>query len=339
MRWITGIIYIVLLVQTSTTFLPPRWQRWPWEKVKHPVSKAELPIEDCGVHDIISVQLSSCSSIPCSLPRGTDVTVDVKFNGNEIASPMKQEVYYILNSVRTKATIIPETCEGVNCPLHVDNALQFIATLRVSSSLPTLRGTLHWELVNANQQAIVCYKLLISSGTELRNKLFKKVSDKRLLVQLFQVLHLRMNQFVILLVLVPLAFADVVPVKECKAGALPFSVDIVGCTKLPCDLPRGEEVVANVDFSPEAEVTELRPVVFATALGITVPFVLPNDRQNACDWLEGSQCPLSAGEDVRYVLRLPVEKSYPTIPVDVELQLVDQNDQFVSCFRVQAKVV
>ncbi|XP_053698625.1 NPC intracellular cholesterol transporter 2-like [Sabethes cyaneus] len=162
---------------------------------------------------------------------------------------------------------------------------------------------------------------------------------EKVLVQLLRVLHLRMSKLVILLALVSLAFADVVPVRQCKAGALPVAVDIVGCSKLPCDLPRGQEVVANVDFSPAVEVAELRPVVFATALGVTVPFVLPSDRQNACDWLEGARCPLSAGEDVRYVLRLPVEKAYPAIPVEVELQLVDQEDQPVSCFRVQAKVV
>lgn len=112
-----------------------------------------------------------------------------------------------------------------------------------------------------------------------------------------------------------------------------------GCQKPPCELKRGEDAVAFVDFSTGEEVVKLRPVVYATALGLTVPFHMPPDRQDACEWLQGSRCPLSAGEDVRYELRLPVEKVYPAVAVDVELQLVDQDDQIVSCFSVEAKVV
>ncbi|XP_065074231.1 NPC intracellular cholesterol transporter 2-like [Ochlerotatus camptorhynchus] len=149
-----------------------------------------------------------------------------------------------------------------------------------------------------------------------------------------------MNKCLLVVVAVlPLVFADVVPVKECKAGSLPVAVDIQGCQKLPCELKRGEDAVAFVDFSTGEEVARLRPDVYATALGVTVPFIMPPDRQDACEWLQGSRCPLSAGEDVRYELRLPVEKAYPALAVDVELRLVDQDDQIVSCFSVQAKVV
>ncbi|XP_058456683.1 NPC intracellular cholesterol transporter 2-like [Malaya genurostris] len=148
-----------------------------------------------------------------------------------------------------------------------------------------------------------------------------------------------MNKCMILLAILPLICADVVPVKRCKSGSLPTAVDVLGCSKLPCKLPRGQDVIAHVDFSPAAEVSGLRPVVFATALGVTVPFVMPDDRQDACQWLDGSRCPLSAGEGVRYILKLPVEKHYPPIPVDVELKLVDDADQVVTCFKVQARVI
>ncbi|XP_039443321.1 NPC intracellular cholesterol transporter 2 homolog a-like [Culex pipiens pallens] len=146
---------------------------------------------------------------------------------------------------------------------------------------------------------------------------------------------------VVLVALVPaLVLTDVVSVQQCKSGgALPSGVDIEGCTKVPCQLVRGQDAVAHVDFTALSEVSKLRPVVLATALGITVPFELPADRQDACEWLEDSRCPLSEQEEARYELRLPVEKSYPPIGVDVQLQLVDQDGQVVSCFSVEAKVV
>lgn len=149
-----------------------------------------------------------------------------------------------------------------------------------------------------------------------------------------------MAKFVILIAFLSLAAADVVPVKECSPdGSLPFAVDVVGCKQQPCELPRGQDATVYVDFTASKEVTKLRPVVHATVFGATVPFEMPGDRQNACDWLVDSRCPLSEGEDVRYQLALPVEKSYPAVSLTVMLELVDQDDETVTCFTVQAKVV
>ncbi|XP_058812963.1 NPC intracellular cholesterol transporter 2-like [Topomyia yanbarensis] len=149
-----------------------------------------------------------------------------------------------------------------------------------------------------------------------------------------------MNKFAFLVAILPsLVFTEIVPVQECQTGPLPTSVDVIGCSKLPCKLSRGQEAVVYVDFRPASDASALRPSVFATVLGVTVPFSLPEDWQNACDWLVGTRCPLTAGEDVMYVLRLPVQKTYPPVAVDVELRLIDQAEQVVSCFVVSAKVV
>ncbi|XP_055587453.1 NPC intracellular cholesterol transporter 2 homolog a-like [Uranotaenia lowii] len=141
-------------------------------------------------------------------------------------------------------------------------------------------------------------------------------------------------------VLLPIAFADVIPVLKCGENVPePVAVNIEGCSQIPCELGRGKDAVALVDFTVGSPVTALKPLVHAKALGVTVPFVLPEDRQDACQWLQGTRCPLSAQEDVRYELRLPVQQAYPAIAVEVELKLVDQDEQVVSCFKVQAKVV
>uniref|UniRef100_A0A182JEZ5 MD-2-related lipid-recognition domain-containing protein n=1 Tax=Anopheles atroparvus TaxID=41427 RepID=A0A182JEZ5_ANOAO len=137
-----------------------------------------------------------------------------------------------------------------------------------------------------------------------------------------------------------LALADVVQVQECTTGSLPSSVDVAGCKATPCDLPKGQDASVLVHFTAGQQLTSLRPLVHASlAAGVTVPFVLPPDRQDACDWLVGAQCPLSPDEDVTYELRLPVLASYPSLSLTVELQLLDQNGAVVTCFRVPAKVV
>ncbi|XP_058456668.1 uncharacterized protein LOC131434047 [Malaya genurostris] len=157
-----GVIFALLFpVQTFGVVLPSlSRQRWPWLGIK-----TELPVEDCGApHDIISVQLSSCSSSPCSLPRGTNVTVNAEFssNGTTMSGSLKHEVYFILNSVKTKATVIPATCEGTYCPFQGEVGLRFTATLLVNSTLPMLRGSLQWELRNDSTDVMLCYKIQIT---------------------------------------------------------------------------------------------------------------------------------------------------------------------------------
>ncbi|XP_058812951.1 NPC intracellular cholesterol transporter 2 [Topomyia yanbarensis] len=162
MKCIIGIVVIfgLLAAQTSGVALTNRGQRWPWFR-----TKSGLPVEDCGAtYDILSVQFSSCSNIPCVMPRGTDVTVVAEFSatGASALPSLKHEVYFVLNYVKTKATVTPAACEGAYCPLQGDIGLRFTAALHVSSLLPALRGTLHWELRNDNKDVLLCYEILIT---------------------------------------------------------------------------------------------------------------------------------------------------------------------------------
>lgn len=77
----------------------------------------------------------------------------------------------------------------------------------------------------------------------------------------------------------------------------------------------------------------------ATALGITAPYPLPAEFADTCAWLEGSSCPLSANEDVTYRLTIPVLPIYPLVSLSIEIDIVDQAQNSVSCFVVDARVV
>lgn len=77
----------------------------------------------------------------------------------------------------------------------------------------------------------------------------------------------------------------------------------------------------------------------ATALGITAPYPLPAEFADTCAWLEGSSCPLSANEDVTYRLTIPVLPIYPLVSLSIEIDIVDQAENSVSCFVVDARVV
>uniref|UniRef100_A0A182N741 MD-2-related lipid-recognition domain-containing protein n=1 Tax=Anopheles dirus TaxID=7168 RepID=A0A182N741_9DIPT len=135
------------------------------------------------------------------------------------------------------------------------------------------------------------------------------------------------------------ALADVVTVHQCSEGPVPLSVDVLDCRSAPCELPRGQDAAVMVEFTASKPLSALVPKVHASIGGLTVPFELPDDRKDACNWLVGAVCPISRGEDVMYELRLPILASYPSLSLTVELKLVDQEQGVVTCFQLQAKVV
>lgn len=86
----------------------------------------------------------------------------------------------------------------------------------------------------------------------------------------------------------------------------------------------------EIDFRSLAA-TSLRPIVWATALGQTIEYVLPPDQQNACNHLNRGSCPTSQDEDVTYRFVFPITPIYPPIPVTVQLTLVNHANATIFC--------
>jgi hypothetical protein len=55
--------------------------------------------------------------------------------------------------------------------------------------------------------------------------------------------------------------------------------------------------------------------------------------------LNDSQCPLDANEDATYILKMPILKIYPTIKIEIQLELIGDNNQSQFCFKVDCEVV
>ncbi|XP_058812615.1 NPC intracellular cholesterol transporter 2-like [Topomyia yanbarensis] len=133
---------------------------------------------------------------------------------------------------------------------------------------------------------------------------------------------------------------DVVPARACNGGRpFPNTVRIENCPSMPCSLRRGTDANMAMEFSAVRDASNLRINVLATALGITVPYELPEDRSAACNWLVQSRCPISAGEDLVYHLSMPITSIYPLISVTIQIDVVDQSGQSQGCFIVDARVV
>uniref|UniRef100_A0A182QTP8 MD-2-related lipid-recognition domain-containing protein n=1 Tax=Anopheles farauti TaxID=69004 RepID=A0A182QTP8_9DIPT len=151
-----------------------------------------------------------------------------------------------------------------------------------------------------------------------------------------------MYRFAVLLVALVASgsLTEALQTNACSNGAPHASrVEISGCTQMPCDLVRGSDVGMELDFVAPFAAESLRYTVVATALGITAPYELPPDRANACNWLTGTACPISQGEDITSTLSMPVLPIYPLVTLVIQVSVVDGQDRPLTCFSVNARVV
>uniref|UniRef100_A0A034WC65 Epididymal secretory protein E1 n=1 Tax=Bactrocera dorsalis TaxID=27457 RepID=A0A034WC65_BACDO len=138
-----------------------------------------------------------------------------------------------------------------------------------------------------------------------------------------------------------LASVSATNVRQCTNGRpFPLSVEIEGCTTMPCNVVKGSTAVMKVNFvGTRDNIKSINGVVHATALGLTVPYPLPDDVADVCrNLLYGASCPIDESEDVVYNFNFYIDPSYPEVSVKVELDLVDEDKQSVACFVTDIKV-
>lgn len=71
-------------------------------------------------------------------------------------------------------------------------------------------------------------------------------------------------------------------------------------------------------------------------MGATIPYPYPE--QDACKSLINGECPLKKDAEVTYNLEMPISKTYPTVTINIEFSLVDENKNVQVCFNVDVKV-
>lgn len=107
---------------------------------------------------------------------------------------------------------------------------------------------------------------------------------------------------------------------------------------MPCSVQKGRDVNMQLEFLVLNQIQTLRPSVRATALGVTVPYQLPAHMQNACNFLSNVNCPLSVGHIPTYHFDFPISHIYPSIPVRVELTLLDDQNRAATCFSIDLRI-
>lgn len=84
---------------------------------------------------------------------------------------------------------------------------------------------------------------------------------------------------------------------------------------------------------------KVKAKVKAFALGVETTYDLPASKADVCANLMDAECPLEAGEDVKYLLLFPILPSFPNVPVVVEMYFVGDDGSNIACLRLPAVVV
>ncbi|KAM7361977.1 Niemann-Pick type C-2d [Cochliomyia hominivorax] len=145
--------------------------------------------------------------------------------------------------------------------------------------------------------------------------------------------------FGFLLIANGIIFVQSTEVKKCSDNKpFPLDVRVKGCDVPPCDIVKGTSVEFEIDFVKKI-ITKATTLVKAKTLGITVPYDLPENVRDVCsNLMHEAYCPLYTTEDVTYLFLFPIASSYPEISVNVEIYLVDQDEDLVTCFKCDIKV-
>uniref|UniRef100_A0A4Y0BWA7 MD-2-related lipid-recognition domain-containing protein n=1 Tax=Anopheles funestus TaxID=62324 RepID=A0A4Y0BWA7_ANOFN len=151
-----------------------------------------------------------------------------------------------------------------------------------------------------------------------------------------------MYKFLLIAALLPAVVFGQTPFRPCGNGIpTPASLNIEGCTSLPCTVVSGGGLVARGIgiVSPVATPT-LEAHLTARLLGLDVGFEIPEDLRDACAvGISGASCPIAAGESFDYELNYSMELPLVGITVQVQVGLTAADGTDVTCIEIDAAIV
>jgi len=108
---------------------------------------------DCGsqVGAVSAVSVDPCTSQPCVLPKGKNYTIGVTFKSAETTAVAHAKVYGKVLGIKVPFALPqPDGClnSGIACPIQKGQEYTYTATLPISTSYPSVRVIVEWDLMD-----------------------------------------------------------------------------------------------------------------------------------------------------------------------------------------------
>ncbi|KYQ56006.1 Protein NPC2 like protein [Trachymyrmex zeteki] len=130
-------------------------------------SSLAFVFEDCGSEagKLNEISISSCdvSDEKCSLPRGKDIKVFIKFTPSRDISDITAHAFGVLLDVPIpfplkNSDVCKDSNSGVKCPLKKDQETEFKNIFNVDEKTPAVSVNVMWEFRNEKDEKIICIK-------------------------------------------------------------------------------------------------------------------------------------------------------------------------------------
>ncbi|KXJ25184.1 Epididymal secretory protein E1 [Exaiptasia diaphana] len=132
------------------------------------IQAMKLKFKDCGsqVGEIVSLDVTPCTSDPCSLKRGgTNATVTINFKPHEQVTQSKIYVYAIIGIIPIPLPIPnPDACtgHGLTCPLASGKDVELVVKQSIDSTFPAGKVTVKAELKDQVQNNVLCGEVTLT---------------------------------------------------------------------------------------------------------------------------------------------------------------------------------
>ncbi|XP_038216069.1 uncharacterized protein LOC119835387 [Zerene cesonia] len=91
-------------------------------------------------------------------------------------------------------------------------------------------------------------------------------------------------------------------------------------------------------FNAPRNINSMRTLATAFLGNVAVPYPLGNN-EVTCNFITNTRCPVNRGQQIRYTLRMFIERSFPVgTSTTVEFRIVDQQNSAVVCVRVPIRI-
>uniref|UniRef100_A0AAG5CYH5 MD-2-related lipid-recognition domain-containing protein n=1 Tax=Anopheles atroparvus TaxID=41427 RepID=A0AAG5CYH5_ANOAO len=151
----------------------------------------------------------------------------------------------------------------------------------------------------------------------------------------------KMYKFLLIAALLPAIVFGQTPFRACSGGRpTPASLNIAGCSTLPCSIISGVPLVATaMGITTTVATPTVDAYITARLLGLDLGFQIPEDLQNACAvGITGASCPLAAGQTFDYTLNYSLVLPITGIVAQVEVGLTAADGSTITCVEIDASI-
>ncbi|XP_065644864.1 NPC intracellular cholesterol transporter 2 isoform X2 [Hydra vulgaris] len=122
--------------------------------------KSKIKHQNCGHLDSNTiVSITPCDKEPCTLVRGSNATLEIRFKAKYFSEQLKTKVYgKLLFWVPYYSFGKEDSCldNGITCPVLEDQEYSYSQSLHISKLNPKISIPVKWQIQNEAEKDLVC---------------------------------------------------------------------------------------------------------------------------------------------------------------------------------------